>query len=575
MTLPDDDDPLLIPNIESSNNLSKPGLVIIYDYCEERRNENNNNALDNLPNSPFKVKAVQWNIERAYKLDSILELLTKEGTTGHDQRNLVKPTLKKQPRIIRSKSTNEEVEYKYKDFDVMAIQEFDIGCARSKYRNSALEMARALKMRCIYVSEFEEIYSREKRNGRSQGGGVHGNGILTWWDIEKVEVIEHVAIFDWERDGDKLGEPRHGGRYTVAAFLKHPQHPERKMIVYSVHLEVFCGIFGRMRQFSQIFEHSRKNIGEYPLQMILGDLNTMAHGLARFFPKFCSDAMRWRSVGWSEAEWWQRNLFNVTPRLASARMNHPDSNTNTINDIKTLMNSFLAAHYHPKVPYEKVILSPLIGPIELEQEIEHEFNSDSEDYDSDHDSVESDKVTNSTNTKNNNTSTRVTKRSTGSTSKRIFTDTELSNLINPYFFCPFSPRQDKTLQIRGYSGKLDWMLMRGWRVLKRGTDNDLYTRSDHKLLWIEVESFSKDMVDQTCSNNNESNNDQSHSVGADDLAELAHDHYFKSISSLKKRKLLHVTMPSASCFNCNSNILISMIVGVGLGIFFYSVMFRD
>jgi hypothetical protein len=46
-------------------------------------------------------------------------------------------------------------------------------------------------------------------------------------------------------------------------------------------------------------------------QAILGDLNTMAHSLARLSPNYCRDAMRWRSLGSSEAAWWQRYVLAV------------------------------------------------------------------------------------------------------------------------------------------------------------------------------------------------------------------------------------------------------------------------
>ena len=47
-------------------------------------------------------------------------------------------------------------------------------------------------------------------------------------------------------------------------------------------------------------------------QAILGDLNTMAHGIARFSPKFCTDKMRFWSLGQSEASFWHHKVFCVT-----------------------------------------------------------------------------------------------------------------------------------------------------------------------------------------------------------------------------------------------------------------------
>ena len=46
-------------------------------------------------------------------------------------------------------------------------------------------------------------------------------------------------------------------------------------------------------------------------QAILGDLNTMAHGLARLSPKYCCDKMRFWTIGRPEALFWHRNLITV------------------------------------------------------------------------------------------------------------------------------------------------------------------------------------------------------------------------------------------------------------------------
>ena len=45
-------------------------------------------------------------------------------------------------------------------------------------------------------------------------------------------------------------------------------------------------------------------------QMILGDLNTMGHGVARLSRHYCCDAMRWRTLGWYEAAWWHAHVLS-------------------------------------------------------------------------------------------------------------------------------------------------------------------------------------------------------------------------------------------------------------------------
>ena len=476
-------DPLLKPRNDLTD-LPLPGEILIYDYTEAKEHSASNTA----ETPEFRVKAVQWNIERAYKLDEIIDLLAC-GSTGSRDHRIGLSRINRKPRGNTSASPGDLA---YKDFDVMAIQEFDINCARSDYRNSPLELARALKMKCIFLCEFEELYSEKLRNRRTQGGGVHGNGILTWWDVEKIEVIDHVEIFAWEADGEKLNEPRRGRRRSLACFLRHPLYPSQRMIVYTVHLEVFCGIFGRLRQFSQILAHSRRHLSTHPHQMILGDLNTMAHGLARLIPKYCCDGMRWRSVGWSEAEWWQRNLFSVTPEIARGHESVCDDSS-----WPRVFNCYLAAHHHPRNP------RTLLNSCEIEQEIEVEMEAEME-------------------------SPQAPSRSAP-----IFTDDELSHLINPHFFCPFPVSRSKTVEMHGYSGKLDWMLLRNWKVEAWGLDNEAYCRSDHKLLWTEVVSFSQI-----------------------DAAREAHDHHFKN-----KNNSPSSSKSSVSTFPSRHN---GLFVGAGL-----------
>lgn len=45
-------------------------------------------------------------------------------------------------------------------------------------------------------------------------------------------------------------------------------------------------------------------------QAIMGDLNTMAHGVARLSPSYCCDILRWRALGWYEAAWWDRFVLS-------------------------------------------------------------------------------------------------------------------------------------------------------------------------------------------------------------------------------------------------------------------------
>lgn len=47
---------------------------------------------------------------------------------------------------------------------------------------------------------------------------------------------------------------------------------------------------------------------------ILGDLNTMGHGIARFSPNFCCDRMRFRNLWKTEAQFWVDNVLSQVDR---------------------------------------------------------------------------------------------------------------------------------------------------------------------------------------------------------------------------------------------------------------------
>lgn len=96
-------------------------------------------------------------------------------------------------------------------------------------------------------------------------------------------------------------------RYSLAAQVIQESLPP--MLCYCIHLEVFCGIIGRISAFSDILQDSRAHLGTNPHQLIFGDLNTMAHSIARLSPKYATDRYRFLSFGKSESQWWMDNVF--------------------------------------------------------------------------------------------------------------------------------------------------------------------------------------------------------------------------------------------------------------------------
>ena len=257
--------------MDNSSKYPQPGeLVINNDYLEKNQNEIK------------EIKIIEWNIERGMKMEGIL------------------------------------TELKRVNADILLIQEIDIDCERSKNINCLTKIAEELKMSYAYVSEFCELYDKVRKE-KDQGGGVHGNAIFSKFFIDEKNTIaikHKYQPVNWEKEGYSRREPRTGDRYFIASILQITNNIY--IDVYSIHLEVFCGITGRIQQFSDVplYAYNRKklidenNNGNKLIQVIGGDLNTMAHGVARFSPKYCgSDWMRLITLGKSEGRWWMDNAF--------------------------------------------------------------------------------------------------------------------------------------------------------------------------------------------------------------------------------------------------------------------------
>ena len=253
---------------DNSPILPQPGeLIINNDYLDPNKNHTNISSL----------KIIQWNIERGYKIDLIISDLLKQNA------------------------------------DILLLQEIDINCERSNRINCLTMLAEKLKMSYAYVSEFCELYDKV-RKAKDQGGGVHGNAIFAKFPIlkENTIAIKHkYQPVKWDLEGYSRREPRKGDRYFIATMFNLN---DIFIDVYSIHLEVFCGINERIQQFSDVplyAENRRKNSeGKKIIQLIGGDLNTMAHGVARFSPKYCgNDWMRFKTLGKSEGTWWMENAL--------------------------------------------------------------------------------------------------------------------------------------------------------------------------------------------------------------------------------------------------------------------------
>ncbi|KAJ3333289.1 hypothetical protein HDU93_008629 [Gonapodya sp. JEL0774] len=226
------------------------------------------------PDPGSTLRVLHWNIERCYQLERILAELEK-----------LEP-------------------------DILCLQEVDIGCKRSGEVDGLEEIAKRLKMDGWGVVEFWEIES-PLRPENNQGGGVHLNAILSRFPLLNPRAIEHRhSNVDWDVEGDRFNEPRLGRRYTVAAEV---DWCGKRVGLWSAHLEpVNCNISIRLLQLSDLICDSwqRLNAGVIH-QLISGDFNTMAHGVARLSPAHYSN--RWYTLGYSEPQIWLDYVFSQLP----------------------------------------------------------------------------------------------------------------------------------------------------------------------------------------------------------------------------------------------------------------------
>lgn len=67
---------------------------------------------------------------------------------------------------------------------------------------------------------------------------------------------------------------------------------------------------GRVSSFSEVLEDARQHNKTIPHQVIGGDLNTMAHSIARLSSKYARDRYRFLSLGETESGWWDSHVFS-------------------------------------------------------------------------------------------------------------------------------------------------------------------------------------------------------------------------------------------------------------------------
>ncbi len=172
-----------------------------------------------------ELKVVTWNIERGVQFDRILTTL--QGL----------------------------------DADIVLLQEVDLFCPRSGWRDVAKDLADALGMNWQCAGEFQEI-------GESRGGipGLTGQAVLSRYPIEEPAVIRfnaQASPFRWRLNPS---QPRRGGRIAFRVRTAG-------IVAYNVHLESAGNEKLRRKQLDEVLADQARNVSGATPVIIAGDFN--------------------------------------------------------------------------------------------------------------------------------------------------------------------------------------------------------------------------------------------------------------------------------------------------------------
>jgi endonuclease/exonuclease/phosphatase family metal-dependent hydrolase len=182
---------------------------------------------------PQSVRVATWNIQRGVKFDNILAAL------------------------------------RSMDADVIFLQEVDLFCRRSGYRDVAQDLAHALDVNWVAAGEFQEV-----GEGRTDAAATTGQAVLSKYPITEVATIvfaEQVRV-RWRLDP---AQPRRGGRLALRVR-------SAGLLGYNVHLESRGNDALRRDQLNQLLENEKEQGARDPT-VIAGDFNNPPAARSRIF----------------------------------------------------------------------------------------------------------------------------------------------------------------------------------------------------------------------------------------------------------------------------------------------------
>jgi endonuclease/exonuclease/phosphatase family metal-dependent hydrolase len=261
----------------------------------------------NFPNSGRSIRVASWNIERGLEFDAIKAafLNDRQFFRGLQRRGAANA------KIDLAAVLREAAELK--QADVIVLNEVDWGVKRTDYRNVAKDLAAALGMNYAYGVEFVEVdpltlgtetfdeesaqnqaeFARNNAVDKARTLGLHGNAILSRFDLENVRIVRFVNQgHDWYADekkgvsslekGKRKGanivfqekiarEVRRGGRMMLLADIRDAEIPGGIVTVVATHLEAKTKPVNRVKQLEELL--SRLQAIDHPV-VLAGDMNT-------------------------------------------------------------------------------------------------------------------------------------------------------------------------------------------------------------------------------------------------------------------------------------------------------------
>lgn len=145
------------------------------------------------------------------------------------------------------------------DADVCLLQEVDVGCRRSGFRNVAQWLADRLEMNWVFAGEFQEV-----GQGRPEVAARTGQAILSRYPISDPQTIvfAHQARLRWR--ASPL-QPRRGARMALRAKTGG-------LRIYNAHLESGGNDASRDRQLRQMAQEAAT--APHEPAVVGGDFNT-------------------------------------------------------------------------------------------------------------------------------------------------------------------------------------------------------------------------------------------------------------------------------------------------------------